>query len=101
MSDLPPIFAHEPDRAPRPDQGGRGSRLSQRSIDHAFAAMLEGGLEQAVRAFTATPASPGVTALARAAQDAFFPRVRREMNPPLKEGKVIGKMPSTIIVGTC
>jgi len=63
--------------------------------------VLEGGLEQAVRAFAATPVSPGVAALAQDVQDAFFARVRREMSPLLKQGKVIGKMTSNIIVGTC
>ena len=62
--------------------------------------VLEGGLEQAVSAFAATPVSPGVAALAQDVQDAFFDRVRREMNPLLTEGKVIGKMTSNIIVGT-
>ena len=63
--------------------------------------VLEGVLEQAVRAFAATPVSPGVAALAQDVQDAFFARVRLEMSPLLKDGKVIGKMTSNIIVGTC
>jgi hypothetical protein len=63
--------------------------------------VVEGGLEQAVSAFAGTPVSPGVAALAQDVQDAFFDRVRREMNPLLIEGKVIGKMTSNIIVGTC
>jgi ubiquinone/menaquinone biosynthesis C-methylase UbiE len=63
--------------------------------------VLEGGLEQAVRAFAATPVSPRVAALALDVQDAFFARVRREMAPLMEGGKVIGKMTSNIIVGAC
>jgi ubiquinone/menaquinone biosynthesis C-methylase UbiE len=63
--------------------------------------VLEGGLEQAVRAFAATPVSPGVATLPQDVQDAFFARVRREMAPLMKDGRVIGQMASNIIVGTC
>jgi len=60
--------------------------------------VLEGGLEQAVRSFAATPVSPGVAALPHDVQEAFFARVRREMTPLLKDGKVIGQMTSNIII---
>ena len=63
--------------------------------------VLEGGLEQAVRAFAATPVSPGVAALGQEVQDTFFARVRREMAPLMNDGKVIGTMTSNIIVATC
>jgi hypothetical protein len=63
--------------------------------------VLEDGVEQAVQSFAATPVSPGVAALPADVRDAFFTRVRREMTPLLKDGKVIGKMTSNIIVGSC
>jgi ubiquinone/menaquinone biosynthesis C-methylase UbiE len=72
-----------------------------RLITPSLPMVLEGGLEQAVRAFAATPVSPGVAALAQDVQDAFFARVRREMTPLVKDGKVIGNMTSNIIIGTC
>jgi len=61
--------------------------------------VLEGGLEQAVRAFAGTPTSPGVAALPQDVQDAFFACLRREMGRLLKDNKVIGQMTSNIIVG--
>jgi ubiquinone/menaquinone biosynthesis C-methylase UbiE len=79
------------------DAGFREIRL----ITPSLPMVLEGGPEQAVRAFAATPVSPGVAALAQDVQDAFFARVRREMAPLLKGGRVIGKMTSNIIVGAC
>jgi ubiquinone/menaquinone biosynthesis C-methylase UbiE len=60
--------------------------------------VLEGGLEQAIRSFSATPVSPGVAALSQDSQDAFFARVRREMAPLVRDGKVIGEMISNIII---
>ena len=84
-------------KAAAEEAGFRNVQLSKPSLPM----VLEGGLEQAVSAFAATPVSPGVAALAQDVQDAFFDRVRREMNPLLTEGKVIGKMTSNIIVGTC
>jgi ubiquinone/menaquinone biosynthesis C-methylase UbiE len=63
--------------------------------------VLEDGVEQAVQSFAATPVSPGVAALPPDVQEAFFTRVRQEMTPLLKDGKVIGKMTSNIIVGSC
>jgi ubiquinone/menaquinone biosynthesis C-methylase UbiE len=76
--------------------GFRDIRLMTRSLPM----ILEGGVEQAVRAFAATPVSPGVAALPQDVQYAFFARVRREMAPLMKGGKVIGEMTSNIIVGT-
>jgi hypothetical protein len=43
--------------------------------------VLEGGIDQAIRSFSATPVSPGVAALSQDVQKAFFARVRREMAP--------------------
>jgi ubiquinone/menaquinone biosynthesis C-methylase UbiE len=60
--------------------------------------VLEGGLEQAVRSFSATPVSPGVAALPQDVQEAFFARVRREMAPLERDGKVVGEMTSNIII---
>jgi hypothetical protein len=62
--------------------------------------VLEAGVEQAVQSFAATPVSPGVAALPLDVQEAFFARVRQEMTPLLKDGKVIGEMTSNIIVGS-
>jgi len=76
------------------DAGFREIRLKT----HSLPMVLEEGPEQAVRAFTATPVSPGVAALAQDVQDAFFARVRSEMAPLMKDGKVIGTMTSNIIV---
>jgi ubiquinone/menaquinone biosynthesis C-methylase UbiE len=63
--------------------------------------VLEGGLEQALRSFSATPVSPGVAALPQQVQDAFFARLRREMAPLVRDGKVVGDMTSNIIIGRC
>ena len=72
-----------------------------RLITPSLPMVLENGLEQAVRAFAATPVSLGVAALAQDLRDAFFARVRQEMAPLMKGGKVIGKMTSNILVGSC
>jgi ubiquinone/menaquinone biosynthesis C-methylase UbiE len=79
------------------EAGFREIRLTTLSLPM----VLEGGLEQAVRAFAATPVSPGVAALAQDVQNAFFARVRQEVAPLIKGGKVVGKMTSNIIIGTC
>jgi ubiquinone/menaquinone biosynthesis C-methylase UbiE len=76
------------------DAGFREIRLMTPSLPM----VLEEGLEQAVGAFAATPVSPGVAALAQDVQDAFFARVRREIAPLMKDGKVIGTMTSNIII---
>ena len=60
--------------------------------------MFEGGLEQAIQSFAATPISPSVAALPQDVQEAFVARVRHEMTPLLKDGKVIGETNSNIIV---
>jgi ubiquinone/menaquinone biosynthesis C-methylase UbiE len=72
-----------------------------RVVTRALPMVLEGGLEQAVRAFAGTPTSPGVAALPQDVQDSFFTHLRREMARLLKDGKVIGEMTSNIIVGNC
>ncbi len=63
--------------------------------------VLEGGLDQAIQSFSATAVSPGVAALPRDVQEAFFVRVRREMAPLESNGKVIGEMTSNIIIASC
>ncbi len=63
--------------------------------------VLEGGLEQAVRSFSATPVSPGVAALPQDTREAFFAAMRREMAPLVTDGKVIGEMTSNIIIAHC
>jgi ubiquinone/menaquinone biosynthesis C-methylase UbiE len=63
--------------------------------------VLEGGLDQAIRFFSATPVSPGVAALPQDVQEAFFARVRRELAPLESDGKVIGETTSNIILANC
>jgi ubiquinone/menaquinone biosynthesis C-methylase UbiE len=53
------------------DAGFRQVRLVTRSLPM----VLEGGVEQAVRAFAGTPTSPGVASLAQEVQAAFFARL--------------------------
>jgi ubiquinone/menaquinone biosynthesis C-methylase UbiE len=60
--------------------------------------MLEGGVEQAVRAFSAMPVSPCVAALPLDVQKAFFARVREEMAALQIDGKIVGETVSNIIV---
>jgi ubiquinone/menaquinone biosynthesis C-methylase UbiE len=84
-------------KAAAEDAGFRQVRLMTRSLPM----VLEGGLEQAVRAFAGTPTSPGVAVLPQDVQDAFFAHLRREMSELLKDGKVIGEMTSNMIVGNC
>jgi ubiquinone/menaquinone biosynthesis C-methylase UbiE len=63
--------------------------------------VLEEGLEQAVRSFAATPVSPGVAALPQNVQEDFFARMRRELAPLQRDGKVVGQMTSNIIIANC
>jgi ubiquinone/menaquinone biosynthesis C-methylase UbiE len=63
--------------------------------------VLEGGVEQAVRSFSATPVSPGVAALPQNVQQDFYARVRHEMIPLVRDGKVVGEMTSNIIIAGC
>jgi ubiquinone/menaquinone biosynthesis C-methylase UbiE len=84
-------------KAATEDGGFRQVRLITRSLPM----VLEGGLEQAVRAFAGTPTSPGVASLPQEVQNAFFARLRGEMSQLLKDGKVVGEMTSNIIVGSC
>src|SRR5437763_7964910 len=84
-------------KAAAEDAGFRQVRL----VTRALPMVLEGGLEQAVRAFAGTPTSPGVSALPQDVQDAFFAHLRREMSRLLKDGQVIGEMTSNKIVGNC
>jgi len=84
-------------KAAAEDAGFRDVRLVTTSLPM----VLEGGLDQAVRAFAATPVAPGVAALAQDVQSAFFARVRQEMAPLLRDGSVIGTMTSNIIVELC
>jgi ubiquinone/menaquinone biosynthesis C-methylase UbiE len=79
------------------DAGFRNVRLSTRALPM----VLEGGLEQAVQSFAGTPTAPGVAELPEDIQRAFFARLRQEMAPLLRDGKVIGKMTSNIIVAYC
>jgi hypothetical protein len=60
--------------------------------------VLEGGLDQAIGSFAATPVAPGVAALPKDVQEAFFARLRREMAALESNGKVIGEMTSNIII---
>jgi ubiquinone/menaquinone biosynthesis C-methylase UbiE len=64
----------------------------------SLSTVFEGGLEQAIQFFAATPISPSVAALPSDVQQAFVARVRHEMTPLLREGKIIGEMNSNIIV---
>jgi ubiquinone/menaquinone biosynthesis C-methylase UbiE len=79
------------------DAGLRNVRLSTRSLPM----VLEGGVEQAVQAFAATPVAPGVADLPGDVQHVFFARLRQEMARLLKHGKVIGDMTSNIVVAYC
>ena len=76
------------------DAGFRQVRL----VTLALPMVLEGGVEQAIRAFSATPASPGVAALCQEVQKAFFTRVREEMATLQIDGKIVGEMVSNIVV---
>jgi ubiquinone/menaquinone biosynthesis C-methylase UbiE len=63
--------------------------------------VLEGGLDQAIRSFSATPVSPGVAALPKDVQEAFFAQVRHELAPLQSGEKVIGETTSNIILANC
>jgi ubiquinone/menaquinone biosynthesis C-methylase UbiE len=79
------------------DAGFRDVRLSTPSLPM----VLEGGVEQAVQSFAATPVSPGVAELAQDIQHAVFAHMRDEMGQLLTDGKVVGAMTSNIIVAHC
>jgi hypothetical protein len=59
--------------------------------------VLEGGVEQAVQSFAATPVAPAVAELPQDVQQAFFARLRQEMARLLRDGKVIGEMTSGVL----
>lgn len=63
--------------------------------------VLDEGLDEAVRIFAATPVSPLVAALPQETQDRLFARVRHEMRPLLKDGKIVSEMTSNIVVARC
>jgi len=79
------------------DAGFRNVRLSTRSLSM----VLEGGLEQAIQSFAATPVAPGVGELPQDVQQAFFAQLRQEMTRLLRDGKVIGEMTSNMIIAHC
>ena len=79
------------------DVGFRNVRLSTRSLSM----VLEGGLEQAIQSFAATPIAPGVGELPQDVQQAFFAHLRQEMTRLLRDGKVIGEMTSNMIIAHC
>ena len=60
--------------------------------------VLEGGLDQAIRMFSATPVWPSVAALPPDVQEAFLARLRRELAPLESDGKVISETTSNIII---
>ena len=61
--------------------------------------VLEGGVEQVIRAFSASTVSPCVAALSQDAQKAFSARVRHEMSALLEiDGRIVGDMVSNIII---
>jgi len=79
------------------DAGFRNVRLSTRSLSM----VLEGGLEQAIQSFAATPVAPGVGELPQDVQQAFFAHLRQEMTRLLRDEKVIGEMTSNMIIAHC
>ena len=79
------------------DVGFRNVHLSTRSLSM----VLEGGLEQAIQSFAATPVAPGVGELPQDVQQAFFAHLRQEMTRLLRDGKVIGEMTSNMIIAHC
>ncbi len=76
------------------EAGFRKVRLLTRTLPM----VLEGGVEQAIRAFSATPVSPCVAALSEDVQKAFFDRVRREMAKLQVDDKIVGEMVSNIVI---
>ena len=62
--------------------------------------VLEGGVEQAVRAFAGMPVSCGVDALPRGTRNAFFACLRDQMAELQVDGKIVGETASNIIIAT-
>jgi ubiquinone/menaquinone biosynthesis C-methylase UbiE len=60
--------------------------------------VLEGGVDQVIRAFSASTVSPCVAALSQDAQKAFSARVRCEMSALEIDGKIVGEMVSNIVI---
>jgi ubiquinone/menaquinone biosynthesis C-methylase UbiE len=69
-----------------------------RLVTPTMRVMLEGGVEQAIRAFSAMPVWPRVAALSEAVQRAFIARLRQEMSALQVDGKIVGEMVANIIV---
>jgi ubiquinone/menaquinone biosynthesis C-methylase UbiE len=59
---------------------------------------LEGGVEQAVQAFSAMPVAPRIAALSEEVQRAFFVRMRDKMAALEIDGKIVGETVANIIV---
>lgn len=60
--------------------------------------VLEGGVEQVIRALAASTVSPCVAALSQDAQKAFAARVRHEMSTLEIDGRILGEMVSNIVI---
>jgi ubiquinone/menaquinone biosynthesis C-methylase UbiE len=69
-----------------------------RLVTSTMRMMLEGGVEQAIRAFSAMPVWPCVAALSDEVQKDFFARVRQEMSALQIDGKIVGETVANIIV---
>jgi ubiquinone/menaquinone biosynthesis C-methylase UbiE len=76
------------------EAGFNRARVLIRSMDLVF----EAGLEQAVKAFAATPVAPAVAALPQDKQDVFFDAMPRALGSLLVDGAVRGEMTSNIII---
>jgi ubiquinone/menaquinone biosynthesis C-methylase UbiE len=76
------------------DAGFRRVQLLTLSLPILF----EGGADQAIRAFSATPVWPGIAALCPEVQAAFFACVREEMAALQISGNIVAEMVSNIII---
>jgi ubiquinone/menaquinone biosynthesis C-methylase UbiE len=89
-----------PDGAALKDAATQAGFAQVRLLTPTLPMVLEGGVEQAVRAFAAMPVSRGVDALPRGARNAFFACLRDQMAELQVDGKIVGETASNIIIAT-
>jgi ubiquinone/menaquinone biosynthesis C-methylase UbiE len=89
-----------PDGAALKNAATRAGFAQVRLLTLTLPMVLEGGVEQAVRAFAAMPVSCGVDALPRETRNAFFACLRDRMAELQVDGKIVGETASNIIIAT-
>jgi len=89
-----------PDGVALKDAARQAGFAQVRLLTPTLTMVLEGGVDQAIRAFAAMPVSCSVDALPREARNAFFACLRDQMAALQVDGKIVGEAASNIIIAT-